>query len=397
MNTSDNLFVIFVASNSWENYTRRVHYEALTHLGKVVVLLFPNFRNRIQQFVKRDTQRSISPHRVLRKSNLVVLRSPFMLPLKVYQSFRLIRKIQCRILRKVLKREIDRLTGTVSEAVIIFTDARQWLWWDVLENCKKCFDLTDAPWLLSTKNGQERFERLYGIVWMLTHCDIAFCTSERLTDFANHFSEHAFYLPNTWEDIPHPPQALPGSFRHLGGTKKKKIGFLGNINDWLDLNLVDYIARKVHDSDLLFVGPINGSAAFRQRFGKLVNDKKLVYVGSVLQTQMGTAIDRFDVCIVPYAIDHFKIYVHPNKLYYYLSRGKPVVTTRFTPDLNTFSDLISVARDYEDFVLKLKAALDEKNPDMVVKRKRFAMANSATERARRRAALLLDARDRSGG
>lgn len=395
MNTSDNLFVIFVASNSWENYTRRVHYQALTHFGKVVVLLFPNFRNRIQQFVKRDTQRSISPHRVLRKNNLVVLRSPFMLPLTVYQSFRSIRKMGCRILRRVLKREIDRLGGTASEAVIMFTDARQRLWWDVIRDCKKCFDLTDAPWLLSTTNGKERFERLHDIVWMLSQCNIAFCTSKRLTDFASHFNEHALYLPNTWEDIPDSGQRLPDSFRDLGG--RKKIGFLGNINDWLDLDLVDYIARKVQDANLLFVGPINGSAAFKRRFEKLVNEKKLIYMGPVLQSRIGTAIDRFDVCIVPYAIDHFKIYVHPNKLYYYLSRGKPVVTTRFTPDLNTFSNLISVARDYEDFALKLKAALDEKNPDMVAKRKRFAMANSATERATQRVALLLDARDRSGG
>lgn len=397
MNTSDNLFVIFVASNSWENYTRRVHYQALTHFGKVIVLLSPNFRSSIQRFVKRSTERSTSPHRVLRKNNLVVLPSPLILPLKVYRSFRLIRNIQCRILRKFLKREIDRLTGTVSEAVIIFTDATQRLWWHVFQDCKRCFDLTDAPWLLSTKNGKERFKRLHDIVWMLSHCDIAFCTSKRLTDFASHFNERAFYLPNTWEDIPHPPQGLPGSFRHLGGRKKKKIGFLGNINDWLDLDLVDYIARKVQDANLLFVGPINGSAAFKRRFEKLVNEKKLIYMGPVLQSRIGTAIDRFDVCIVPYAIDHFKIYVHPNKLYYYLSRGKPVVTTRFTPDLNTFSDLISVARDYEDFALKLKAALDEKNPDMVAKRKRFAMANSATERATQRVALLLDARDRNSG
>ena len=396
MTTSNILFIIFAGSNSWGTYTRRIHYEALTHFGKVIVLMSPpNFRNRIQRFIKRDIECSTSPHHVLRKNNLIILPSPFTLPLKVYRSFRLIRKFQCRILRKVLQREIDRLGSTISEIVIIFTDARQRLWWDVLKDCKRCFDLTDASWLLLPKSYKEglRFKRLDDNVWMLSHCDIAFCTSRRLTDFASHFNEHAFYLPNTWKNISHSSQELPNSFSSLANNRN--IGFLGNINDWLDLDLLDYIAKNIHDSDLVFVGPINGSVAFKQRFEKLANNKKLIYMGPVLQNQTGRAIDLFEICIIPYTIDHFKSYVHPNKLYQYLSRGKPVVTTRFSPDLSIFSELISIANDYEDFVFKLSVALHEKNPDIVDKRKRFAIANSAIERARQRIDLLRGIEDRN--
>jgi hypothetical protein len=382
-----NIFIIFAGGSSWETYTRRIHYEALTNFGKIIVLEpQPRFRTRIRSFIQKDYEKIRFRHQVLRKDNMVIISTPFTLPLKVYRVSALLRKMQCHIIRKILLREINKLGGTLKNTIIIYTDGRQRLWWEALEGGKKCFDLTDAPWLLSNKSWKERFEILKDVIWMLSNCDNVFCTSMRLRGFASHFNELAYFLPNTWGDIQHSGEKLPDSLTHLDACKK--IGFLGNINDWIDLDLVEYIATNISNAKLIFVGRINGSTTFRQRFKKLVDSKILIYLGAVSQSQIGKTIDLFDVCIIPYTLDQFKTYVHPNKLYQYLSRGKPIVTTSFTPDLSTFSDLIYVAKSYEHFLSEINAALDEHCLDMISKRKKFATANSAIERTKQRIAFL---------
>lgn len=381
------VFIIFAGGSSWETYTRRVHYEALSNFGKVIILQTPlPFRIRIRNIIKRNNDQHKCRRKRIQKNNIIILPLPFSMPLKVYKVSSLLRWINCNIIRKTIQCELDKIEGAIEEIIIIYTDGSQRLWWEALESSNKCFDLTDAPWLLSSKKWKEKFEKLRDIIWMSSKCKFVFCTSQRLADFASHFNQSVFYLPNTWSEFQHSNKKLPDVFELL--REKKIIGYLGSINDWLDLDLIKYIASNICNSKVVLVGPLNGSNAFKKRFSHLLDVTNLMYIRAVSQDQIGSAIDSFNVCIIPYSLDQFKTYVHPNKLYQYLARGKPVVTTSFTPDLTMFSDLIYVAKDYSQFVSMIRTALYEDSMDLANKRREFAANNSAIERAKQRIAFL---------
>jgi hypothetical protein len=362
------VFIIFAGGSSWETYTRRIHYEALSNFGKVIILQTPPpFRIRIRNIIKRNNDRHKCRRKRIQKNNIIILPLSFTMPLAI-------------------QRELDKIEGVIEKIIIIYTDGSQRLWWEALENSNKCFDLTDAPWLLSSKKWKEKFEKLRDIIWMSSKCKFVFCTSQRLADFASHFNQSVFYLPNTWSEAQHSNKKLPDVFELL--REKKIIGYLGSINDWLDLDLIKYIASNICDSKIVLVGPLNGSNAFKKRFSHLLAVTNLMYIRAVSQDQIGSTIDLFNVCIIPYSLDQFKTYVHPNKLYQYLARGKPVVTTSFTPDLTMFSDLIYVTKDYSQFVSMIRTVLNEDSMDLANKRREFAANNSAIERAKQRIAFL---------
>ena len=67
------------------------------------------------------------------------------------------------------------------------------------------------------------------------------------------------------------------------------------------------------------------------------------------------------------------------KFYEYVSWGKPVVSTML-PELNVHRDHLYLARDADDFVLKIEAALAENDAGVVARRRALARQHTWRER-----------------
>jgi glycosyltransferase involved in cell wall biosynthesis len=80
---------------------------------------------------------------------------------------------------------------------------------------------------------------------------------------------------------------------------------------------------------------------------------------------------RFDVGILPYALDQFTAAIMPVKLKEYLAAGLPVVATPL-PEVRQFAErhpgLVRFARTPHEFVAALRTALADTGPDMVQRR-----------------------------
>jgi glycosyltransferase involved in cell wall biosynthesis len=80
---------------------------------------------------------------------------------------------------------------------------------------------------------------------------------------------------------------------------------------------------------------------------------------------------RFDVGILPYALDQFTAAIMPVKLKEYLAAGLPVVATPL-PEVRHFAKrhpgLVRFARTPHDFVAALRSALSDTGPEMVQRR-----------------------------
>lgn len=208
--------------------------------------------------------------------------------------------------------------------------------------------------------------------------DIRLATS---TDLVNQLSssEYPFiFFPNAadFELFNTPTSYIPVE---LSNIKKPVIGYMGNICLRIDYDLLFKIASQFKDCTLLMVGPRNDANYNKYNFDEL---KNVVFVGTKKISELPNYLAVMDCAILPFKKNALTKSIYPLKINEYLAGGKPVVTTSFSPDIETFRNVIYLSGDHESFAQNIQAALSEKDPQLRVKRVSMARENSWAERVK---------------
>jgi glycosyltransferase involved in cell wall biosynthesis len=153
----------------------------------------------------------------------------------------------------------------------------------------------------------------------------------------------------------------------------KIVGYVGTIDDWLDLEAISFLAEKREDLDFVFVGPLKTDC--------LPQRKNIHFLGKRGYESIPHYCNSFDVCLIPFKPGKFADTINPVKLYEYFALGKPVVAYEMR-ELRAFNDLLYLAKDKEDFLEKLEMSLFEKDATIRLKRKEFAKLNDWSLKAK---------------
>lgn len=156
---------------------------------------------------------------------------------------------------------------------------------------------------------------------------------------------------------------------------RKVIGYYGAIAEWFDLKLVEAIASRFPDCQLLLIGSDTTNA--KRALDRLNN---VTFLGEVPYERLPYYLHGFDVCILPFKVVPLTLATNPVKVYEYLSAGKPVVTVNL-PEMAQFSGLVQVADSHEDFLTELEGALARSDDEAKqLERKRYAADQTWTHR-----------------
>lgn len=182
---------------------------------------------------------------------------------------------------------------------------------------------------------------------------------------------------------PHPRVALVPSPR---------IGLVGVLNDRVDWDLLEGIARRRDDWQLVLVGPVRHAGADTgPALDRLQRLRNVVLLGEVDEGQLPACIAGFDVCLIAYRTGPGTLGINPLKLYQYLAVGKPVVATPL-PVAMEFGDVVRVGRTVDDFEAAIATSLREAGDDArVAARQRRAQVCDWSAVAADRAAILAGA------
>ncbi|KIL43160.1 glycosyltransferase [Jeotgalibacillus campisalis] len=134
------------------------------------------------------------------------------------------------------------------------------------------------------------------------------------------------------------------------------VGYSGRIGKRLDVNLINQIAEELPDTNFVFIGEI-----YDENWIKRLKEKKNIYfIGKKYNEELPQYFDLFDVAIVPHHVSHFESGGNSIKIYEYISRGLPVVTTAIGGHSEIISNKVCVSSN-ENFsstindLLKLKS------------------------------------------
>jgi len=215
---------------------------------------------------------------------------------------------------------------------------------------------------------------------LLSVSDIVIVSSSRLyehlrTKHSNvHYIPHGVNLLTEYHD-----ELLNQHIDQLFPQKNNKpvFGFLGHINDRVDFDLIDFIARRNPQCTIVLIGTQAPRIVHKLR--QLPTN--VFYPGPVPARGIKYCLGHFDVGIVPYICSEFNLMSHPIKLLQYISAGLPVVCTTVGEDF-TQSKFIYECSGYDEFNRKVVEAYELNSGDLGKERLRYAQEHSWESRTK---------------
>lgn len=141
-----------------------------------------------------------------------------------------------------------------------------------------------------------------------------------------------------------------------GGIPRPRLGFFGVIDERMDIELIDGVARSRPDWHLVLVGPV-----VKIDPASLPQHRNIHYLGSKTYQELPEYIAGWDVALLPFARNEATRYISPTKTPEYLAAGKPVVSTSIRDVVRPYAHqgLVRIADTVDEFVPACEAALNE--------------------------------------
>jgi glycosyltransferase involved in cell wall biosynthesis len=221
-------------------------------------------------------------------------------------------------------------------------------------NCLICYDCMDNWSEFNLGREKELIEKEEDHI--LSKADVVFASSQLLLERMKGKCKRVYLIPNACEvehfaqavkkDLPIPPE--------LENFKKPRIGYMGIVAEWHDLELIGYAAERRKSYHFVFIGPI-GINVDISPYKKIPN---LHFLGGRPYEILPNYLQHMDVCILPFRTGDFAQTIDPVKVYEYLAAGRPVVSVDMR-ELHKLNSVVRIAKNKEDFVNLLDQALED--------------------------------------
>jgi glycosyltransferase involved in cell wall biosynthesis len=201
--------------------------------------------------------------------------------------------------------------------------------------------------------------------------DLVVTTSETLCRDRRRFNPSTYWIPNG-ADVDHFGRpAQPAA--ELYGVPRPIVGFVGGLSEWVDLELVGWLANRRPDWSFVLVGPSSIDTA------PVGAARNVRLVGPRAYRQLPAYLAAMDVALIPFKRSQVTFHADPIKVYEYLAAGLPVVATDL-PALQRLSHVVALAGSPEQFLAAIDAALAEGRQARRAERQAEAASHSWTSR-----------------
>jgi glycosyltransferase involved in cell wall biosynthesis len=154
-------------------------------------------------------------------------------------------------------------------------------------------------------------------------------------------------------------------------------GYVGVVDERIDLGLLEGLAAALPDWDVEIVGPTT-----KVREGDLPQAPNIRWLGGRPYEELPSMMAGFDVALMPFARNEATRSISPTKTLEYLAAGLPVVSTRIADVVADYGDVVALADDPAGFAAHCRRLLDQRGAsrpdvDAVLARQRWdAIARS---------------------
>jgi len=220
----------------------------------------------------------------------------------------------------------------------------------------------------------------------IKEADLVLCASGPLYEEAKSMCGNALLVRNGAEterftpaaDKNGPPLYKEQEAAFLAGSTAPVVGFWGAVADWLDMELIGYLAQSRPQYLFVFIGTITCSIP-----KELTSLPNLRWLGDQEYEMLPAFARQFDAAIIPFLINDLTNHANPIKMYEYLAAGLPVVSTDLA-EVRPFADVVRIISpgDKAAFAEGLDTALlSDRSESHIADRQQTAASESWEQRA----------------
>jgi hypothetical protein len=208
-------------------------------------------------------------------------------------------------------------------------------------------------------------------VSLLKKANVVFAVSTVLRDKKKKKNKNTYYSPHG-VDINNFRKAIDGSTlipKDIRTIGKPIVGIFGLIDDRVDLELIEHIAKMRPKLSIVIIGKAS------QNISSLKSYSNIHFLGWRHYEKLPGYLKVIDVAMIPYRINELTINSNPLKLKEYLAGGVSVVTIDI-PAVAPYKDLVYIAKGYDDFVKKIDLALLDRSKKYKIRRANAMLSES---------------------
>jgi glycosyltransferase involved in cell wall biosynthesis len=193
---------------------------------------------------------------------------------------------------------------------------------------------------------------------LLANADMAFANCEPVVESMRGFFPEIRLVPNGCDEQVNSkvPEHDP-AFQGFAASTRCKIGFVGNLEKKIDIELIGKVASNFPECMVVLLGSTHANPDVLS----LLEHPNVLMPGVVPYQYVGAWVSRFDVGIIPHLDMELTRSMNPLKLYMYLSCRVPVVSTEIY-NIDRSSSLVRMASSHEAFIEQVGSVLGGARP-----------------------------------
>lgn len=225
--------------------------------------------------------------------------------------------------------------------------------------CKVFFDVMDNFAIHPSLTEQERKVALDGYKNVFKYADIISANSQQTCDYMQQYVDQKIILvkngvfPNNAAKSPLSIEEVK-QIRDIKKGYKNSVGYIGKLGLRLNADLIESVSSQCPDTLFVFVGGYLKGQINKKLIDLLENRENIIHINAVPSAYVYPILDEFDILSIPHSVGKNENGGDPLKLYQYLTRNKPIITTPIL-GVDEFKKHITIDDDVTNWVSFIKS------------------------------------------
>ncbi len=182
---------------------------------------------------------------------------------------------------------------------------------------------------------------------LLLNADIVFAGGRKMAESKRRFNTNVHFY-GCGVDVAHFGKArlastpVPDDIKQIAG---KILGYFGVVDERLDYELIARLADANADWNVVMIGP-----TAKVDPGELPQRPNLHWLGGRDYSQLPAYTKRFDVALMPFALNEATEYINPTKALEYMATATPIVSTPVPDVVSNFASVVKISKSSDELV-----------------------------------------------